>query len=553
MEGVGQSGPHLRINLSKSLSNIPRQGPPLEVSFHQLTDNMVAVSGAAPVSAEKELVSASEACHEEIKCLFDVISTGGERGIPLQQLLQVTLHGRECSKCLRDRQRAGNLASAPATWRCWSLWPDRRAVSPLRASSSHGLLGINLMAEVSPEQWLAESLRKAGIDPNVPIEYGAKPLIEHADRIGQPARPWLERFEPFVVTLHSIPLDFWSPIHFCVPSLAAAAGNRPETFSDLLRQAAELLAELHRRDVPLTRTEQYGVRASAEALGQNDRALGAVLETGLRLAARGEDPGWLLQIAVPELWNAAIKDEALFREWVRLVETAAAALADMGISVGYPFATGLGALAGHGTFLRECLALWLEKIVQVSRSLSENSLQPYGWFEYGLVGLSPIPGFPAESVTRALDIALNLADRGIHSGDLLQVSFGLAGDDAPQTVDAFLGAAERLSHHGIDPFFVLTGGLAQNAALLRHGPDDADGLERVLGLAQQLVFHGRSLRKTFEDGLPVLRELDDRRPGLFHRGFELAEELARAGIRPGHGPGLWDAARPGRCGHASVA
>lgn len=110
LEGVGQSGPHLRINLSKSLSNIPRQGPPLEVSFHQLTDNMVAVSGAAPVSAEKELVSASEACHEEIKCLFDVISTGGERGIPLQQLLQVTLHGRECSKCLRDRQRAG-------TWR----------------------------------------------------------------------------------------------------------------------------------------------------------------------------------------------------------------------------------------------------------------------------------------------------------------------------------------------------------------------------------------------------------------------------------------------------
>ena len=84
------------------------------------------------------------------------------------------------------------------------------------------------MAEVSPEQWLAESLRKAGIDPNVPIEYGAKPLIEHADRIGQPARPWLERFEPFVVTLHSIPLDFWSPIHFCVPSLAAqpATGRR---------------------------------------------------------------------------------------------------------------------------------------------------------------------------------------------------------------------------------------------------------------------------------------------------------------------------------------
>jgi hypothetical protein len=411
--------------------------------------------------------------------------------------------------------------------------PERLLLNALPTSYGHDLLGSTFMTEISPEQWLADRLRQAGIDPKVPIEYGAKPLIEHADRVDQPPQAWLERFEVFVRTLHSIPLDFWSPIHFCVPSLAGVAANRPETFNDLLRKAGELLAELHRHGVPLTRTEQYGIRISADALGRNDRALSAVFETGQRLAARGQDPGWLLQITVPELWNAAVKEEVLFCRWVQLVEATAAALADMGISVGYPFATGLAALAGHGALLREYLALWLEKIVQVSRSLVESSLQPYGWFEFGLVGLSPAHGFPAGSVTRALDIALNLADRGIHSGDLLQASFGLAGDAAPQTVDAFLGAAERLSRYGIDPFFVLTGGLAQNAALLSRGLDDADGLESVLSLAQQLHFQGRSLRKTFEDGLPVLRELEDRSPGLFRRGFRLAERLARAGIDPG--------------------
>jgi hypothetical protein len=389
------------------------------------------------------------------------------------------------------------------------------------------------MSEISPEQWLVGRLRNAGIDSTVPIEYGAKPLIEHASHIGQPARLWLERLEPFVLTLHSVPLDFWSPIHFCVPSIAGIAGDRPEIFGDLLQQAGELLLELHRCSVPLTRTEQYGIRIAAEALGQDDRALSAVLETARRLAARRQDPGWLLQITVPELWNAAAQQETLFREWVQLVESAAAEIVDFGISVGYPFATGLAALAGHGTFLRACLARWLEKIFQVSRSMSENNLQPYGWFEYGLVGLSASQGFPAGRVARALDIALDLADRAIHSGNLLQLSFGLSGNDTLQTVDMFLDAAERLSQSAIDPFFVLTAGFAQNVALLNRGIDDTGTPERLVVLAQQLHAHGHSVRKTFEDGLPVLRELNERWPGLFSRGFELAEQLVQAGVDPG--------------------
>jgi hypothetical protein len=389
------------------------------------------------------------------------------------------------------------------------------------------------MTEVSPEQWLAGRLREAGMEPAVPIEYGARPLIEHAAHVGQPSLAWLEHLELFVQTLHSIPLDSWSPIHFCVPCLAGVAGDRPQTFGDLLRQAGELLSELHQSGVPLTRTEQYGIRAAAQGLGQNDRALETVLATARRLARRHQDPGWLMQAAVPELWNAANQDDALFGEWMHQVEAAANAMIDIGISIGYPFATGLAALAGHGAPLAASLAPWLEKIVHVSQSLSESGLQPYSWFEYGLPGLGPNQGFPAAGVNRALDIAVHLADRGIHSGDLLQGSFGLAGEDPWQTVDTFLEAAEQLSRSGIDPFFVLTGGLAQNAALLTGRPEGPGGLDRVLGLAQQLHAHGCSLRKTFEDGLPVLREMDDRFPGLFRRGFELAEQLAQAGIDPG--------------------
>jgi hypothetical protein len=387
------------------------------------------------------------------------------------------------------------------------------------------------MAE-TPEQWLSIRLQAAGIDPTVPIEYGAKPLIEHADRIGQPAQTWLERFEPYVRTLHSIPLDFWPAIHFCVPFLARAAGDKAEAFGNLLSEVGELLTELHRKGVPPVRTVEYGVRFAAEALGSGNQALSAVLATGRRLATRGQDPGWLMQIAIPELWHAAAQ-ETVFCRWVHLVEIAATALADMGVSIGYPWALGLAALAGHGQSLRTCLASWLERIVRVARSMVENDLQPYGWFEYGLAGLSAEAGFPAGEVTRALDIALDLADRAINSGDLLQASFGLGGDDAPQTVDSFLDAAERLSRSGIDPFFVLTCGLAQNAVLLPRASDGGDPRERVLALAEQLHAHGYPLRTTFEDGLPTLREMDQRWPGLFSRGFDLAERLVRAGADPG--------------------
>jgi len=384
----------------------------------------------------------------------------------------------------------------------------------------------------SPEQWFSGRLETAGIDPTVPIEYGARPLIEHANRIGQPAQAWLERLETFVRTLHSIPLDFWPAIHFSVPFLAGSAGDKVDAFGSLLGQAGELLIALYRNGVPLVRAEEYGIRFAAEALGSNHGALGAVLAAGRRLAARGQDPGWLMQITIPELWNAAAQ-ETLFRECVSLVEMAATAVADMGISVGYPWAVGLAALAGHGQYLHACLALWLEKIVRVVRSLVENGQQPYGWFEYGLPGLGAEQGFPAGEVTRALEIAVDLADRAINSGSLLQASFGLGGDDNQQTVDALLDGAERLSRSGIDPFFVLTGGLAQNVALLGRASGDAHAFERVLALAEQIQAHGHSLRRTFEDGLPVLREMDERFPGFFSRGFELAERLVKAGTDPG--------------------
>lgn len=97
LEGAGQGRPHLGINLSQALSDLLRQGPPAQVSLHQLADNMVAVGRAPAVSADKELAAAREAPDEKLKRFFYLISADGERRIPSQQLLQVTLHDGECS------------------------------------------------------------------------------------------------------------------------------------------------------------------------------------------------------------------------------------------------------------------------------------------------------------------------------------------------------------------------------------------------------------------------------------------------------------------------
>ena len=69
------------------------------------------------------------------------------------------------------------------------------------------------MTDAAPEQWLAERLQAAGMDPAVPIEYGARPLIAHADDVSQPAQAWLEqlggvcpdpaRHSPRVLVTHS--------------------------------------------------------------------------------------------------------------------------------------------------------------------------------------------------------------------------------------------------------------------------------------------------------------------------------------------------------------
>jgi hypothetical protein len=113
LEGVGQGRPHLGINLSQALSDLLRQGPPAQVSLHQLADDVVAVGRAPAVSADKELAAVREAPDEKVKRFFYFISADGERRIPSQQLLQVTLHDGECSIMLQGWATSQRRRNAP--------------------------------------------------------------------------------------------------------------------------------------------------------------------------------------------------------------------------------------------------------------------------------------------------------------------------------------------------------------------------------------------------------------------------------------------------------
>src|SRR5437868_13793777 len=126
-------------------------------------------------------------------------------------------------------------------------------------------------------QALTSRLQQAGIDPKTPLEYGAAPLAEHARRLGQPVEPWLTPLAEFVEALHARGLSLWSPLNFSISYLAAVAGESPEHLGPLLRALSRLLLTLEDRGVERTRTEQYGVRVAAQALGTARDAFLAVL------------------------------------------------------------------------------------------------------------------------------------------------------------------------------------------------------------------------------------------------------------------------------------
>jgi hypothetical protein len=369
----------------------------------------------------------------------------------------------------------------------------------------------------------------------IPTDYGLAPILEHADRLGLLPGPWLQAGTSYIERLRAEALDLWSPVEFVLPHLLETAGNDSTAFARLTALAGDLILQLHESGVPRTRTEQYGIRAAASAVRDVD-ALVISLEVAIALAAGGHDPGWILQMTVPVLWDADADHDRFARRLEAILRTAFE-MADLDVSPGYPFAVGLAGIVRHGEALSRHLEEWLTTIISMTGSLVRSSINPYPVLEYGLPGLGPDAGFPSGYVTEALEVARRLADRGVYPGNILQE--GLAIPRACSTdstgsalvIDEILTVARRLAESAIDPCFVLCRGFVQARTLL---PDDGHGpaFLRFAALAEELHRNSHSLQPVFEEGLYALSGMEQDRPGIFRRGFALAEAIARTGHNP---------------------
>ncbi|HZI15432.1 MAG TPA: hypothetical protein VE153_33980 [Myxococcus sp.] len=379
-------------------------------------------------------------------------------------------------------------------------------------------------------QALSSRLQQSGIDPEKPLEYGATPLAEHAHRLGQPVAPWLAPLAEYVEALHARGVSLWSPLHFCVPYLARVAGSQPEHLGALLRAVSKLLLTQEDRNIDRTRTEQYGVRATAQALGPSPDALLDTLAFATRIAETGEDPGWLLQLAVPAAWNMAGKDAALLREVLGTLEGTVTQLRELGVSTGYPFSMGVAALGTYGPAARAHLGTWLERVVRMARSVKGTEHgNPYAIFEHGLTGLAQPDQLEPEQLTQALDIGVALCDRGLDAAGILQAGFTSTGLPPKVTLDA----AAQLARSGIQPLFVLTHGLPAALAEGTGTEPMEERVARVVELAKALHAGGHGLRLTFEDGLPCSANMGAQYPGLLEHTLTLAEGMVARGMDPG--------------------
>jgi post-segregation antitoxin (ccd killing protein) len=140
-----------------------------------------------------------------------------------------------------------------------------------------------------------EQARRAGLNEETALTYGVKPLAAHAARLGQDAGPWLDALYDFVAILHARGVELWSPLRFTLMPLAEAADGDAAHFAALLDADRDLLLDLRDKNIETTRTEQYGVAAAARALAADGVALTRALEFARGVAAKGANPGWLLQ------------------------------------------------------------------------------------------------------------------------------------------------------------------------------------------------------------------------------------------------------------------
>lgn len=377
---------------------------------------------------------------------------------------------------------------------------------------------------------LSARLVAAGIDPAVVLEQGATPLLAHAEKRAVPPGPWLEALGTYAEAMQKLGGSLWSAIRFCVPQLARVAGADAARFGALLRQTASLLEEVVRQETDWVRTEQYGLPTVAVALEGQPEVCERTLRLAHALASEGAEPGWLLQLAVPELWSASRGDPAVYARLADALEKTALTLHAAKVHVGHPFSTAVAALAGHeaaGAHLPQ----WLAQLGRLGQSLAAGGARAYPTFGYGvanLLGLQPLS--PAE-VTAHLELGVFLADRGMDPARVL------ARTDHPVTAAPlpparYAALCLELAREGIDPFFAVGHG-APAIADACEGPAAEGFLERLLQLARELHARDLSGQQLFSEGLAVLAQLEQRFPGLFERGFALAEAMVQRGLSPG--------------------
>jgi hypothetical protein len=378
---------------------------------------------------------------------------------------------------------------------------------------------------------LTARLSQAGIDPAVVLETGATPLIAHAARCDAAPGPWLDALATYVEALQRMgATSFWSPLRFCVPQLARVAAADAARFGALLQKAALLLEEVGRAKIDQVRTEQYGIPSAAQALEGQPEACERMLQLALTLAQRGAEPGWLLQLAVPALWTAAGADAGGFSRLVDALEKTALVLHAAKIHTGHPFATAVAALATHEAAGAH-LPAWLEQLGRLGGSLAAGGARPYPVFGYGVANLLGLQPLSAAEVTSHLELGVLLADRGMEPARVLARTDHPA-TFAPLPPARYAALCLELAREGIDPFFPV----GRGAPAIGDACGGASGdrfLERLLLLARDLHAKELSGEQLFGEGLGVLAQLEQRFPGLFERGFALAEALVQRGLPPG--------------------
>lgn len=358
-----------------------------------------------------------------------------------------------------------------------------------------------------------------------------------------PVAPWLEALLRYVERLErlehlehldrpedgiiggDLPLiSLWSPLHFVVLDVGRASVDARQ-FSTLLDAVARLLSVLVRERIDRVRTEQYGVRFAAAACVDAPSVLLHSLVHAETLAADGADPGWFLQLTFPKLWTRTLSEE-VFERTGRALVAGLGSIAKAGVSVGYPMAVGLSALAEYAPGFETHWPAWMEVLTRVACALPS----PYAVFEYGLpaIACSLTSG---EEMLAALEVVITLQDHGIEPLPTMQRVLSSS---------RLIDWTRDLALRGINPVHVLTGGLSSFTALgwMNDDTDDSDendddGRQTLFALAENLHSAGVPTQQTFQDGLPVLVELEAKYPGLARVAFEIVEAMADRGLNPG--------------------